>query len=207
MKGFIALPALAGLLLAAGAQAQRAAPADAPQLEPQASRQSPFTDSFRPTPRTYGGNVAANPNDRLIEGYRTDPRLVAGFALHPNVAVEAGAAELRDRGFHYADPGRPDEVAGAFGTRGVAGHVAGKLSVPLGERIEAYGKLGVAHSRLNQRGGSETDTGLFVGAGAKLKLGEKADISGEVARYGDTDRKWNTATNASGANARLRLGF
>jgi hypothetical protein len=109
----------AGLLAAGGAQAQLVDPASASQLQVKPSAE---TKAFARIPSlvesSYMRNEAENPNDRLMEGFRTDPRLVAGVNLNPYLAVETGYRERIDRGFHVVDPGRPEDVSGALGVKG-----------------------------------------------------------------------------------------
>ncbi|MFC4932659.1 hypothetical protein [Massilia sp. GCM10023247] len=196
----------AAALVSVGAQAQLAPGSAPPTLQPQAPAKA-FEPSFRPFPRTYGSNQAANPNDRLHKGFRTDPRLVGGIELAPGLALEAGYVNGFDRGFHAIDEGRPEEVAGALGNQGYSMHVAGKVSVPLGERLSAYGKLGVARSERKAYGRVATDTGPYTGIGARYKLGEHAGIDAEVGRHGQAASKWSNVTNADAVRASIKVGF
>jgi hypothetical protein len=100
-----------------------------------------------------------------MEGFRTDPRLVAGVNLNPYLAVETGYRERIDRGFHAVDPGRPEDVSGALGVKGSHSYLAGKLTVPVNDSFSAYGKLGIAYSE--RKGGATNGNAM----GAKLKLG------------------------------------
>ncbi|MET0980980.1 MAG: outer membrane beta-barrel protein [Telluria sp.] len=179
----------------------------APTLQRQAPGQARFDQGFQPFPRTYGGNEAANPGDKLHKGFRTDPRLVGGIELAPGLSLEAGYVNGFDRGFHGIDEGRPEEVSGALGNHGHSIHVAGKVSAPLGERLSAYGKLGVAHSARKAYGRPATDTGLYTGVGAQYKLDENAGIEAEVGRHGNAARKWSNVTNADAVKARVKIGF
>lgn len=188
------------------AQAQLAPGSPPPTLQPQAPAKV-FEPSFQPFPRAYGSNQAATPNDSMHKGFRTDPRLVGGIELAPGLALEAGYVNGFDRGFHAIDEGRPEEVAGALGNQGYSMHVAGKVSVPLGERLSAYGKLGVARSARKAYGNIATDTGLYTGVGARYKLGENADIDAEAGRHGQAASKWSNVTNADAVRARVRIGF
>jgi hypothetical protein len=145
-----------------------------------------------------------------MEGFRTDPRLVAGVNLNPFLAVETGYVERIDRGFHKIDPGRPEDVSGALGARGFHSYLAGKLTVPVDDKLSAYGKLGIAYSE--RKGGdngykTDVDAGPYVGVGAKYRLNEKAAVTVEAQRHGDTAKKWGGATNANGVGAKLKLGF
>jgi hypothetical protein len=201
----------AGLLGTSGAQAQLLDPASQPQPQAQPSAEAKaFAKLPSPFEPSYVRNDAANPNDRLMEGFRTDPRLVGGINLNPNLAIETGYAELFDRGFHKIDPGRPEDVSGALGVHGFHSYLAGKLTVPVSDNFSAYGKLGVAYSeRKGADNGpmTDVDVGPYASAGAKYRLNEKATVTGEVQRHGDTGNKWGGATNGNGMGAKLKLGF
>jgi hypothetical protein len=54
---------------------------------------------------------------------------------------------------------------------------------------------------------SDTDLGPYANVGARYKLNDRATISGEITRAGDTANKWGGAANATGASATLKLGF
>lgn len=179
-----------------------------PTLQPQApAGATAFDRSFQPYPRTYGSNRAAGPNDQLHTGFRTDARLVGGAELAPGLALEAGYVPGFDRGFHAVHEGRPDEVAGALAVGGYSTHLAGKVSLPLSERLSVYGKLGVAHSGRKVEGIRVTDTGLYTGAGGQYKLGEHAAIDAEYGRHGNAAGKWGNKTNADAVKASVKLGF
>lgn len=195
----------AAALVSTAAQAQLAPEPLSATLQQAPAK--PFEQSFRPFPRAYGSNQAARPNDTLHKGFRTDPRLVGGIELAPGLALEAGYVNGFDRGFHAIDEGRPEEVAGVLGKQGFSMHVAGKATIPLGERLSAYGKLGVAHSGLRKGDERVTDTGLYTGVGARYELGEHAGIDAEVGRHGKAAGKWGNATNADAVRARVKFGF
>ena len=73
--------------------------------------------------------------------------------------------------------------------KGSGTYVAGKYSVPLGDRFTGYGKLGVSY---NERKYSSStlgqvnsyDTGLYGGVGVEYKLNEKLALNAEYERYG-----------------------
>jgi opacity protein-like surface antigen len=218
---FTRLSLCAALLAAGGAQAQLIEPAPATattQLQAQPSAQSSaFARSFQPFPRVYGSNEAPNPDPKLFGDYRSDPKLTLGVDLGGNFGIEAGYTNLRSRGVHYVDMGRADERANALGTRGSSSYLAGKLTVPVDDRLTAYGTLGVAVSDNNKRildqhdlspkALKDSDVGVYAGVGARYKLSERATITGQAQRFGDTERKWGSDTNANGVSAKLKLGF
>jgi opacity protein-like surface antigen len=217
----------AALVAVGGAQAQLAdAPAPHLRAEP-VGRFGPLAAGFKRYEPLYGGNETANPNDRQFQGFRTDPRLVLGYAFNPYLAVETGYAHLRDEGFHKIDPG-PVEAAVAAGALGVKSHttyVAAKLTVPVNDRLTAYGKLGVAHSVVKDDGfvtpaqiarraagntgsafTSETSSGAYGAVGAKYKLDDRTTVKGEYRVNGSAD-KFGRGANASGLRGSIGIGF
>lgn len=209
---------LAAALLAGGsAQAQGLEPPPASPLAAEAGgRYGPLAKGFKRYQPLYGGNEAANPNDRLFPGFRTDPRLVIGYAFTPYLALEGGYSHLRDEGFHKFDPYDPAEAAvsaGALGVKSHATYVAGKLTVPLTERLTAYGKLGVSQSTLKGDGftrpeldADRTSTGPYGAVGARYRLNDRATLKGEVRMNGSAD-KFGRASNDSGVRGSVGFGF
>ncbi|MDB5756218.1 MAG: hypothetical protein JWR56_2646 [Massilia sp.] len=207
--------ALTAALLAAGsAQAQLLAQPDPPP--PTLTKAKPFSLAPQPLLRFYGYNETSI-NAKLFDDYRTDPKFFVGVDFTPNLAVEMGYVNLLNRGFHYVDYGRAAERAGALGLKDFSSYLAGKFTVPVDERFAVYAKLGVAHSERTAKRGvaysertkdaTEIDVGPYVNVGAEYKLSDKASVTGEFARYGDTAKKWGSDTNATGATAKLKLGF
>jgi len=207
----------AGLLLTGAAHAQlldNAATKDlaATHVPP------PSFARIQPVPRTYMGNAAETGGlryqDKSAFGvYVSDPKLFAGVNLAPNVAIEAGYANLYTRGFHFADYARPDEVNGALGTKGSNSYLAARLDVPVNDELSAYGKLGVAvsdrvaHDKSLRSTASDTDVGAYVGMGARYRLNEKATVTAGYEQYGNSAKKWGSETNNSGLQARFKMGF
>jgi opacity protein-like surface antigen len=219
VKGMV----LMTLLAAGGAQAQLVdAPASNLSAEP-GGRFGPLADGFKRYTPLYGGNETANPNDRVFTGFRTDPRLVLGFALNDYLALETGYAHLRDEGFHKIEPGPIESAvaAGALGVKSFTTYVAAKLSVPVTERLSAYGKLGIAHSVVRNDNllppqrvrpvapgvfAGESGTGAYGALGAKYQLDKRTTVSGE-ARMNGSASKFGNATNASAVKASVGIGF
>lgn len=209
---------LAAALLAGGAQAQALdASAPAPRLSAEpGGTYGPLAKGFKRYQPMYGGNDTANPNDRLFPGFRTDPRLVIGYAFTPYLALEGGYAHLHDAGFHKFDPYDPAEAAVSAGALGMKDHttyVAGKLTLPVTDRLTAYGKLGVSRSTIKGSGFSQpeleadrTSSGLFGAVGASYKLNDRATLKGEVRSNGSAD-KFGGASNASGVRGSVGFGF
>lgn len=204
-----------------------AAPAPHLQAEP-AGRFGPLAAGFKRHSPLYGENEAANPNDRLFQGFRTDPRLVIGYSVNQYLGIEAGYSHLRDEGFHKIDPYSPVEsavAAGAIGAKSHTTYLAAKLTVPVNDRLSAYGKLGVSQSIVKDDGfvtremaeGSvptkaerpfenQRRTGGYGAVGAKYKLGDRATLNGEY-RVNGSANKFGGASNASGLKGSVGIGF
>lgn len=222
------------LLATAGAQAQLVDHGTTVSADPP-GRYGPLAEGFKRSSPFYGRNEAANPNDRLFPGFRTDPRLVFGFALNDYLAIEGGYAHLRDEGFHKIDTFDPRRravesavAAGALGAVSHTTHIAAKLTVPVNERLSAYGKLGVAQSTVRNDGfltperaqamqaaraagrpGSpfveETRTGAYGALGARYKVNSRTTLSGEYTVNGSADKF--KGSNASGLKGSVGIGF
>ena len=198
---------VAGIVLAGAAHAQLL------NVPPSSFQAHTLTLSrTQPFPLPYINSEVPVLQSNPLHTYRSDPKLVLGFDLTPNLGFEAGFANLYSRGFHYVDmEGRPDEREGVLGNHGFTSYLAAKLEVPVGERLSAYGKLGVAYSERDTRDAAarplkEGDAGPYANVGARYKLTQRATVSGEYQRAGDT-KKWGGDTNANGIGAKLHLGF
>jgi opacity protein-like surface antigen len=214
----------AAILLAGTAQAQFMEQTADPYLKPQKSTtQALFDKAYQPYPRAYGGNEAAGPNDKAFEGlFKRDPRLVGGYELFPNLAIEAGYVYLMNWGFHHVEPS-PDEAPGGLNKNNFSSHLAVKYSLPLTDKLVAFGKVGVAHSVMTPSLNvvalhaarnpttparrTEQDTGRYLGVGAQYKLSENAAVDAQYGKHGDSASKWGEATNSTGMRANLKMGF
>lgn len=158
------------------------------------------------TLRSYGKNLAENPNDRLFNGmFKTDPKLLFGVELSPSWALEAGYVNLYDRGFHRVDERDTGDTAGALGANGSSTHVAVKYTMPITEQLSAYGKVGVGHSEMTG-GARKAETGLYTGAGAKLKVDEGTTIRGEYGSHGGGLKSFgNSNSNSIKADVGIRF--
>lgn len=225
---------LATALLSVGsAQAQLldAQPLEKPpaRLEAEPVRPyGPLAAGFKRHSPLYGENEAANPNDKLFPGFRTDPRLVVGYQLNNYLGIEGGYSHLRDEGFHKIDPYSPVEsavAAGALGAKSHTTYLAAKITVPVNDRLTAYGKFGVSQSIVKDDGfvtrdmaegrvpskaehpfESQRRTGGYGAVGAKYKLGDRATLSGEY-RVNGSANKFGGSSNASGLKGSVGIGF
>jgi len=204
---------LAAALLAAGSvHAQLQDPTSQARLQTQPTPEARvFTKMPTPFERTYVVDEGEHPFTRLFDGYRSDPRLVAGINLNRYLALELGYRERKDRGFHAIDPRDPLDTTGALGTKGFNSYLAVKVTAPITDNFSAYGKLGASHSE--RRGadalGRQQNVvgGAYTSVGAQYKLNDKASVTVESQKFGNTGEKWGKDTNANGVNAKLKLGF
>lgn len=168
-------------------------------------------------PRTYLGDAHGRDANTVFDSgsafgvYRTDPKLVGGINLTRHLAIEAGYTNLVNRGHYLADYARPDDVTGALGVKGYNSYLATKLTLPLGDRLQVIGKLGVARSAYNRPGlGStsrEIDVGAYASVGLQYDLGKNATLVGAYDMYGNSARRWGAATNNNGFSLKLNVGF
>jgi len=200
----------AGLFVLGGAQAQMPDQAAAPTLQAEKPAAT-FGNALQPFPRAYLNDENAPAVGKLHPNFRTDPKLVGGIDLTPNLGIEAGFSNLFSRGFHYMDEAHGDERAGSLGNRGFASYLAAKITVPVDERFSAYGKLGMAYSVRESTEKAVTsrdiDVGPYASVGARYKLSDKAALIGEYQMQGDAADKWKNGTNATGISAKLKIGF
>lgn len=186
-----------------------AAPVALADTRPRSVFSAPREPRVGTYPRVVGGNLNANPNDRLFAGmFKTDPRLLMGVAVAPGLSFEAGYVNVLDQGFRPVNERDPEDTTGAIGLRGFNTHVAARITQPLGERMTAYGKLGVAHSQ-NRRGMYRgVDTGLYTGVGARYQVSERVSVDGSFENHGHAAQRFQGETNSSSkVRANLNMGF
>lgn len=195
-------------------------------------RYGPLDGAFKRYSPVYGGNEAANPNDRVFKGFRTDPRYVLGIKVNEYLAFETGYSYLWDEGFHKIDTfgrraGAAESAvaAGDLRARSNTTYLAARITIPVNERLSAYGKFGVAHStvandgfttprmaqaraegRLGGEFAGESSTGPYGAVGARYKLNDRATVSGEV-RMNGSAAPFGKASNASGLRGSVGIGF
>ena len=200
-----------GALAAAAAQAQDLLPIQTPTgpavlKADQLHEPDPFAETRSAGSRLYGTNVAAQPNDHVFKGFRRDPQLVGGVKVAPHVALEAGYVNLPDRGLYRVERGRAEDASEVLGDKGSSNHLAVKVSTPEDERLSAYAKAGIAHSVVKRGVNAGSDTGLYTGGGAKLKLDKSTSVNAEFARHGNAARKLGNVIK-DGIKGSMQMGF
>ncbi|WP_338768786.1 outer membrane beta-barrel protein [Massilia sp. METH4] len=185
--------------------------------------QESFDKAFQPYPRTFGGNEAAHPNDKLFKGlFKRDPKLVGGWQLTPNLAIEGGYMRLLNRGFHRIDAFESEEAAKALDFNNFSSYFAVNYTLPLTDKWLAYGKVGVAHSVMTPNRNAvalqtefgeekpapkkEVDTGAFLGVGAQYKVTDKATLDVQHNTVGQSGN-WGSLVNSGGLKANLKVKF
>jgi OOP family OmpA-OmpF porin len=128
------------------------------------------------TPHAYVGIGAATADNKSSDEYKTNAKIYGGYEFDQNWGVEAG----------YTNFDKENIPSG--NVKGSGTYVAGKYSMPLGDRFTGYGKLGVSYNERKFSGlGTEVnnyDTGLYGGVGVEYKLNEKLALNAEYERYG-----------------------
>jgi opacity protein-like surface antigen len=129
------------------------------------------------TPHAYVGIGAATADNKSTDDYHTNAKIYGGYEFDQNWGVEAG----------YTNFDKQDIPGG--NVKGSGTYVAGKYSMPLGERFTGYGKLGVSYNERKYSGmvGGQVnnyDTGLYGGVGVEYKLNQNLALNAEYERYG-----------------------
>jgi len=203
----------AAVLPVAGSAHAQLLETPSPWLE---ARPVPQTLNITPSPDTappgYMRNEAERPESDLKNRWRSDPRFVFGLNLNRYLAVEGGYLERQDRGWHQVSDSDPGDAGGALGVRGFHFYGAGKLTLPLTDKLSAYGLLGMNYSE--RRGGDQArehakdvDVGLFSKFGGEYKLDDKSTLTVTGQKFGNTAQKWGGATNANVLRAALNIGL
>ena len=128
-------------------------------------------------PQAYIGVGAATADNKSVDEYKTNAKIYGGYDFDQNWGIEAG----------YTDFGKENVSIG--NVKGSGTYVAGKYTVPLGDRFSGYGKLGVSYNERKYSDGlgsqvNNYDTGLYGGVGVEYKLNEKLAVNAEYERYG-----------------------
>lgn len=115
-----------------------------------------------------GNNVGGVQTDRSSTG----TKLFGGYQLTPNIALEAG----------YADLGKFKSSAGQLKSNGVYLDAVG--TVPIAGPWSAIGRVGVYNGKVeNSLIGSDRGTNAKVGAGVQYAIDRNLSVQGEWERY------------------------
>lgn len=157
-------------------------------------------------PRPYVGVAVSAAKNQASDDWRAAPKVFGGYNLNQNWAVELGYTHQGSRDY---DTTSPAGVIGRSSVKGSDSYVAAKYSIPVNERVSAYGKLGASYSeRENRQFGradyTEHDTGAYGALGMEYALNEKTSVVGEYERYG---RDKATGAKADALSVGLKYGF
>jgi hypothetical protein len=136
-------------------------------------------------PHGYVGIGAATADNVTTDQYRVGGKLYGGYQFDRNWGLEAGYTYFDDQDFSRSIGNRA--VKGQV--RGSSSYIAGKYTIPLSERVAAYGKLGVSYNERKYRDTvglryDDNDTGAYGAVGLQYKLNQNASVIGEYERYG-----------------------
>jgi OOP family OmpA-OmpF porin len=155
-------------------------------------------------PHAYVGIGMAAAENRIVDAWKADAKIFAGYQFDQNLGVEAGFTRFGRVGVHFATIDR--NIDGR--TKGSSSYIAGKYTMPLNEQVAAYGKLGVAYSERSYVSNfgalGEHDTGIYAGAGLQLKLTGHLALTGEYERFG---KKKTFGAKADVFTLGLKYGF
>ena len=182
--------AIAATIAAAGAAQAQTAPMDA--------------NAYSPKP--YVGIAVSGAKNQATDNWRASPKIFAGYDINQNWGVELGythhGSEDYDTRGNNALPVQAD-------VKGSSSYVAAKYTMPVNERVSAYGKLGAAYSeRKNHINGfgniNERDTGVYGGVGVQYAVNQNVSVVGEYERYG---KDKSTGTKADALSVGVKYGF
>jgi opacity protein-like surface antigen len=142
------------------------------------------------TPRAYIGAGVARA-DHVEGANKNDLKIFGGYEFDKNLGVEAGVSRYRGRDYPYYT--WPDGRTESYSTKGYGAYVAGKYTMPIGERFAAYAKLGLAHSerKYSETSGwhyKKSDTDVYAAVGAQAKLTDNVALTLEYEHYGKEKR-------------------
>lgn len=194
----------ATLLTASSAQAQFVTPPQAPVL--QAERPAPMRN-LQSFPGVYGESEGLPPSDPLaVDLYRYDPKLHAGVAFSSHFGIEATLTNPNYvQRLTYMGSGPRLAQGVPLGTGGYDFVLAPKLTLPIDDRLSAFGKLGVAASERVHRQDTITDIGPAASVGTTYKLKNGQTVTAEIP-LSPLERKAISGSTA-GYGARLKVGF
>jgi len=133
-----------------------------------AHAEGPYAGASLSSSRYQGSDIGGLQTDKSGTG----GKIYGGYGLTPNIAIEAG----------YADLGKATSAAGDVKAHGVFGDLVG--TVPLSDSFSAIGRVGAFYGRSQVTGASnESSTNPKVGVGLQYDFNKRAGIRGEWERY------------------------
>lgn len=124
-------------------------------------------EPVRTAPQSYVG-VGVSGVDYVGAATKASPKAFVGYQVKPQLALEAGGVDLKN---------------------GYGMYIAVKPSMPLTDKLSAYGKLGVGQTRRQALPppaptalGKKTDTGAYGAFGLQYSITPNAAVTLEVER-------------------------
>lgn len=133
-------------------------------------------------------------------------KFFAGYQINPMFAVEAGYTDFGKSNYAYSQAG----LNGRAQADSKSYYLAGKASYPVAEKVNVFGKLGVAHNKNdvtvsglagNYSGESSRNT-AYAALGAEYAVNEKVGLSLEYEHYGKNEVDIGRSKGAVSLNAK-----
>lgn len=144
----------------------------------------------------YGGIGVANARSIFDDSDKYGPKLFGGYDFTQHWGIEAGFARgpLDEYTRNYPEFGPGVYMHQKNRTQSL--YVAAKGTLPMNDRFSLFTKLGLSHTRIKidingsptigQHQDTQSNTGLYVGIGARYQLTQKLGLTLEVERHSRT---------------------
>jgi OOP family OmpA-OmpF porin len=170
-----------------------------------AQAQTNVMDANAYSPRPYVGIAVSGAKNQATDNWRASPKVFGGYDITQNWGVEAGYTHHGSEDYNTTRNVTPVRAT----VKGSDSYVAAKYTVPVNERVSAYGKLGASYSeRKNDLSGvgrfTDRDTGVYGSVGVQYALNQNVSVVGEYERYG---KDKPTGSKADALNVGLKYGF
>lgn len=128
----------------------------------------PYVGGSLSNSRYKGPDIGGVSTDRSSTG----GKVYGGYQINPNIAVEAG----------YADLGKAESAAGSVRGNGIFVDAVG--TVPLGNNFSALGRIGAFNGKAKTSGGAnDRSTNPKVGLGLQYDFNPQTGLRAEWERY------------------------
>ncbi|MFD2367522.1 porin family protein [Pseudoduganella sp. GCM10020061] len=136
-------------------------------------------------PGAYAGVAVSSVGKMMRDGRKAQAKVFGGYDFDQNFGIEAGITNRSSETVSAQSNGQWVD----FSTKGYNSYVAGKYTIPVSERVSAYGKLGmsyhvVRHSDSRGLRHKDDDTGLYAGLGVQYNINDKVAVTAEYERSG-----------------------
>jgi len=170
-----------------------------------AQAQTNLMDANAYSPRPYVGVAVSGAKNQAADEWKASPKVFAGYDITQNWGVEAGYTHHGSEDYNTTRNATPVRAS----VKGSDSYLAAKYTVPVNERVSAYGKLGASYSeRKNDLSGvgriNDRDTGVYGGIGVQYAVNQNVSVVGEYERYGKDKA---TGSKADAVNVGLKYGF